>query len=476
MLMLPELIVIATGFALLVLDLFLTEAQRDGLVTLALGGLALALAALVLGTPDQGTLLGGRFALDPLTWWFKLVFLSAAILGVALTAGLLQGPSRQQRGLRNPGEFLTLWMFNLAGMLFLASARDLITLYVALELATIPLFLLVAWRRDALGGEAGLKYMLTGAMASALLLYGFGILYGSTGTLTLAEMPALLAPGRTTLFALALVVCGLGFKLTLVPLHFWAPEVYQGAPAPVAAWLSVASKAAGLSALLILLFHVFRPLLAEASLPLALLAAATMTLGNLVAIVQRNILRFMAFSAISQAGYLLLGLLGPGHVGPAAMVFYLLVYAVTNLAVFGVIILHAGETGSSQITDYRGLSRLNPLLALAMMLGLFGLAGIPPLAGFVGKFLLFSVAAGAGYHWLVAVAAVNSTISLYYYLRIVRQMYIADPSEGAQPLRPSRLFVAALATASIAAVALGVLPHVYGAVRAAAERWLSTLP
>ena len=474
MLMLPELIVVATGFILLVLDLFLTEKQRDWLVPLALAGILGALAALFV-TPDTGVLLGGRFSMDPLAWWFKVTFLIAAFTTVALTSGLLESAAPDVRKLHSPGEFLTILLFNLSGMLLLASTRDLITLYVALELATIPLFLLAAWRRDALGGEAGLTYMLIGALASALLLYGFGILYGLTGTMRLDAMPALLHADRTTMFAGALVVAGVGFKLTLVPFHMWAPEVYQGAPPPVTAWLSVASKAAGLSVLMLLAFRVFRPFLHDASFAIALLATLTMTVGNLVAVVQRNIMRFMAFSAISQAGYLLLGFLAGGSAGAAAMVFYLLVYAVTNLSVFAVLILHNQQTGSTQITDYRGLSQLNPLLALAMMLGLFGLAGIPPLAGFVGKFLLFSVTAQAGYHWLVGVATVNSTVSLYYYLRIVRQMYIESPADGALPLKPGALLRAALVLTTVASALLGVVPTVYEAVRTSAAVWLQGL-
>jgi NADH-quinone oxidoreductase subunit N len=474
MLMLPELIVVATGFALLVLDLFLNKRERDVLAPLALFGLAGALVALF-ATPDHGVLLGGRFAMDPLAWWFKLTFLVAALATVALTAGVLHSAAPEVRKLHSPGEFLAILMFNLAGMLLLSSTRDLITLYVALELATIPLFLLTAWRRDALGGEAGLKYLVTGALASALLLYGLGILYGLTGTMTLDAMPALLHADRTTLFAAALIVAGVGFKLTLVPFHMWAPEVYQGAPPPVTAWLSVASKTAGLAVLMLVLFRVFRPFLHDAGLAIALLATATMTLGNLVAIGQRNILRFMAFSAISQAGYLLLGFLAGGSVGAAAMVFYLLVYAVTNLSVFAVLILHNQQTGSTQITDYRGLSRQNPLLALALMLGLFGLAGIPPLSGFVGKFLLFSVAAQGGYHWLVGVAAVNSTVSLYYYLRIVRQMYIEDPAENAVPLKPGTMLTAALLLTTAASMLLGVVPTVYEAVRGSALVWFQAL-
>ena len=471
--MLPEIVVVTTAFALLVADLFLTDRQKPWLTWGALLGVALALGALV-QTPDVGQALGGRFALDPLAWWFKAVFLTSALLMLAFTADTLV-PKEGEEHLHNPGEFLAILLWNLSGMLFVASARDIVSLYVALELATIPLFLLSAWKRDSAGGEAGLKYLVTGATASALLLYGLGLLYGMTGTTGLDAMRPLLGSNPTTLFAAALVVTGIGFKLTLAPLHLWAAEVYQGAPTPVAAWLSVASKAAGLAVLLLLVYRVFLPFLPHVSVVVAGVATATMTAGNLVAIVQRNVKRFMAFSAISQAGYLLLGLLGSPAEGAAAMVFYLLVYAITNLAVFAVIIRVTQATRSDHITDFRGLSQTSPILALAMMAGLFGLAGIPPLSGFVGKFFLFSVAAHAGFHWLVGVAAVNSTISLYYYLRIVRQMYIEPPAADAVPVQTSPLFRTALLVASLGGLLLGVVPGVYEAVRTGAAVWFQLL-
>lgn len=474
MLMLPEIVVILTGFVLLVADLFLADRHKPLLTWGALLGLAMALAAL-LQTPDVGVAFGGRYAVDPLGWWFKLVFLGSALVLVAITADSLV-PRGDATRLHNPGEFLAILLWNLSGMLWVSSARDIVMLYVALELATIPLFLLTAWRRDSEGGEAGLKYMVAGATASALLLLGLSLLYGLTGTTDLNAMRTLLAPTEATLFAGALAVAGIGFKLTLVPLHLWAPEVYQGAPTPVTAWLSVASKAAGLAVLMLLMYRVFLPFLPSLGVVVAGVATATMTAGNLVAIVQRNIKRFMAFSAISQAGYLLLGFLGTHDAGAtsegaAAMVYYLLVYAVTNLAVFAVIVRVTDATGRTQITDFRGLSQTNPLLALAMMAGLFGLAGIPPLSGFVGKFFLFSVAAHAGFHWLVGVAAVNSTISLYYYLRVIRQMYMEPPLADDQPVPTTPLFGVAVALTTAGGVLLGVLPSVYEAVRTSAALW-----
>ncbi len=244
-------------------------------------------------------------------------------------------------------------------------------------------------------------------------------------------------------------------------------------PTPVVAYLSVASKGAGLVLMFQILFGLFGPFVSRWTAPIAVLAAVTMTAGNGIAIVQNNVKRFMAFSAVSQAGYLLLGFMGATAEGVSAMVFYMLVYAATNLAVFTAIIIVANQKATEEIADYRGLARTNPLVALGMMIALFGLAGIPPLSGFVGKFFLFSVASQAGYHWLVALAAINSTVSLYYYLRIVRQMYIEPADEDARPLHVTPILGATLGLTVAASVLLGVVPLFYHAIHASTCGWLA---
>ncbi len=482
MLMLPELIVILTAFGLLILDLFLPESRKNILASLALLGLAFAFGALILFVPLDGEMLGGRFVVDSMGWWFKLLFILAGFLTVAISTDLMNGRARVAvRGTENRGEFFSILLFTVTGMMFIVSARELITLYVSLELTTIPLFVLSAWRReDRLAGEAGLKYVILGALSSALLLYGMGILYGLAGTTSLAGIAGTLKamsaaaalPGAFWL-ACALIAAGVGFKITMVPFHMWAADVYQGAPTPITAYLSVASKGAGLAFMFQMFFRTLGPFILDASFIIAILAAATMTWGNVVAIVQQNIKRFMAFSAISQAGYMLLGFLGGSPEGVPAMLFYLMVYIVSNLAVFGVIIFHSNATGKEEIRDYRGLSRTNPMLALAMMVALFSLAGIPPLSGFVGKYFLFSIAAGAGYNWLVAVAAVNSTISLFYYLRIVRQMYIEPVNEGAETLPVSPILCSTITVSAIGVVLLGLIPFFYETIHSQTFGWLS---
>jgi NADH-quinone oxidoreductase subunit N len=322
-----------------------------------------------------------------------------------------------------------------------------------------------------------MKYVILGALASAFVLYGLGILYGLTGQTDLTLMSKMLATNLQPAFwlAAAMLLAGVGFKLTLVPFHMWAADVYQGAPAPVTAYLSVASKGAGLAFMFQLFFRLMGFALSDWSILLAFMAAITMTLGNVVAIVQNNIKRFMAFSAISQAGYFLLGFLGPAPQGVPAMLFYMLVYVASNLAVFAAIVWYANETGRENIDEYRGLSQTNPLIALAMMIGLFSLAGIPPLSGFVGKFFLFSVAAKAGYNWLVAIAAVNSTISLYYYLRVVRAMYIEPPAEGEPHLGISRTLATTMGVLAACVGLMGIIPAFYETISTQTITWLASL-
>ncbi|HAR42089.1 MAG TPA: hypothetical protein DCS07_05575 [Bdellovibrionales bacterium] len=296
-------------------------------------------------------------------------------------------------------------------------------------------------------------------------------MFGLTGEMNLEAIGRSVTPSPTFWLAAAMVTAGISFKLTLFPFHMWAAEVYQGAPAPVTAYLSVASKAAGLA----LMFQVFYRMMGHQLMawawPLAILAALTMTVGNLAAIVQNNIKRFMAFSAISQAGYLILGFLGNSDEGIPSMLYYMLVYILTNLAAFAVIVWYSNQTGRERIEEYRGLARVNPLVALAMMIALFSLAGIPPLSGFVGKFFLFSIASKAGFHWLVAVAAVNSTISLYYYLRIIRQMYIEPVGQETRALSISPVLAVTLAITTLATGAIGIIPMVYETVSAQTISW-----
>jgi len=454
MLILPEIIIVSSAILLLVCDLILGAKRAHWLpATLTSLGLLGAIAAAASLLPDSGSLFGGRFVVDAGSLWFKLLFLLSG-LGITLISSVR---------LKYAAEFYVILLFNLCGMMILISATDLITMYVSLELATIPLFLLSAWSKNSASTEAGIKYVILGALSSALLLYGLSLVYGLTGTTEIAVITQKLSATPILYLAASLLFAGVGFKLALAPFHMWAPDVYEGAPTPVTAYLSVASKGAGLALGFIIFLKLLSPFLDSWDTAFALLAACTMTLGNCVAIWQSNIKRFMAYSSISQAGYLLLGFLGSNPENIPAMLFYLLAYVVTNIAVFSVIILHSDA--GDEVKDYAGLSRRNPMIALCMMVALFGLAGIPPLAGFTGKFFLFSIASRQGFHWLVAVAALNSTISLYYYLRIIRNMYIEEPRSDGQAPQPllirNKAIVATLCVTTIASVLIGFVPTVF---------------
>ncbi len=469
--MLPEIIIILFAFLIIALDLIFLDKAKNYLVPVTVVGILAACAVLIFNNSDT-LMLGGRFVSGAMHLWLKVTFLIATLLVVILV------PESTSENLKNRlssvGEFLTILLFTLAGMMYLVSCQDLVTLYVSLELATIPLMVLSSWNRDDQGGEGAIKYLVIGALASAFLLYGFGLIYALSGELSIPAIMPQLTEGSPALYlAAALITAGIGFKLTLFPFHMWAPDAYQGAPILVTAYLSGASKAAGLVVALQIFYRLFGHFIVDWAPFVAVLATLTMTLGNVVAVLQENLKRFMAFSAISQAGYIILGFLGNTGADISAMIFYMLVYVFTNLAVFTVLIVHVQQTGKETIQSLRGMSRLNPGLALILMIGLFGLAGIPPLAGFIGKFFLFNVAAKSGYYWLVVLAVLNSTVSLYYYLRLVRQMYIEVPAEGDKPLKIKPLTMLGLGFVTVGMLGLGLIPYFYEQIGRDAAQWLA---
>jgi NADH-quinone oxidoreductase subunit N len=410
-----------------------SKARQSAAATITSVGLLLIMVISFTQVAPLGSAFGGTYVVGPVELIFKQLFLLSGFLVV-----LLSWPKPAQNALIPTDrltEYLGLLLLSLTGMCFLVSARELILLYVGLELVTIPLLLLVAFNHhDLRSAEAGLKYVLFAALSSGLLLYGLSLIYGLTGTTLLAGIAARLQVSTLTMLALVLVMAGVGFKVAAVPFHLWTPDTYEGAPMPVAAFLSVASKAAGFVLFFKLISQALAPLASASVWLIALLATLTMTFGNLVALHQTNMKRFLAYSSIAQAGYLLLGLVNTGALGKASVVYYLLVYIVSNLAAFGVISLIASATGKEDMSDYVALSETNPMLALVMMLALFSLAGIPPLAGFLGKFYLFAATAERGLYWLIVVAAVNATLSLYYYLLVIKSMYLVKPTASQIPI------------------------------------------
>lgn len=424
------------------------------------------------GMMPEGAAFGGAVANNAATFFFKQLFLAAALLTV-----LLAWPDQNARRPGMPagkaGEYLGLLLCSVLGMCLLVSAQELVFIYVSLELITLPLVALVALdHRDPRGPEAGLKYVLFSALSSGLLLFGLSYLYGLTGSTYLTEVALLLPGSAMTWMALGFVTAGVGFKIAAVPFHSWSPDTYEGAPMPVATFLSVGSKAAGFVLFYKLIAGLFGPSTGAISHLAALLSVLTMTFGNLVALHQTNVKRFLAYSSIAQAGYLLIGLVDGGVTGHAAVYYYLLVYLFSNVSAFAVVSIISSQTGKEDIRDYAGLSRSNPLLARVLMLAMFSLAGIPPLAGFLGKFYLFAAAARDGWYWLVFAGAINATISLYYYLIVVKWSFLMVPGPGEGITRPiafgwpSRL---AVAIAAFGMVVAGLLPPIVAWAEAAAR-------
>jgi NADH-quinone oxidoreductase subunit N len=431
-LIIPDLMLLGLIFVALALDLMLPRSQKWLIGWVTIAGLAGSAAAAVSfwGVRDN---FAGVLRIDEYSVFFTVTFLLASI-GVALIS-----IDYVQRFLPHPGEYYGLLIAGTLGMVLMAQANELLTAYISLELLSFSSYVLVSYAKTNLkSNEAGLKYIILGAFSSALLLYGISLVYGTTGTTYLPDVAR--AIGRmgelspAFMIALALLVAGLGFKIAAVPFHMWTPDVYEGAPTPVTAYLSVSSKAAGFALTLRILVGGFLPLQEQYQTVFGLLAVLTMTLGNLVALQQRNVKRLLAYSSISQAGYVLVGIAALTSTGDIAematrgMMLHLLGYVFTNLASFGALIAFQNTSGGRElIGDLAGFARRAPLPALAMMAGLFSLAGMPLFAGFVTKFYLFAAASRAGLLWLVAIAVINSTISLYYYLLVVYEMYVRTP-------------------------------------------------
>jgi NADH-quinone oxidoreductase subunit N len=458
----PEIVLSVTILLVLAVDLFLPPERKWWAMPISFLGVAGTLAATL-------TLIGthrvtfGTYVIDNFAVLFKVFFLAVALVVLALSLRFFQ------EGRYYQGEYYFLTLSSFLGMLCMASSRDLLMLFIALELVSAPAFLMAGFRkRDPRSNEAALKFFLIGVLSTAVMLYGMSLVYGVTGTITLEGIgTALSGPGGDSPLALAailFVVVGFAFKVSAVPFQFWAPDTYEGSPIPVAAFLSVASKAAGFAGLLSLMFVAFRGQ-AEFWTPIfAVLSVATMTIGNLVALQQRQVVRLFAYSSIAQSGYMLLpfALVGTDPVvnGQAfsAAVFYILVYAVMNLGAFAVVTAVAREAPGALITDFAGLYRRAPIHAGAMILFLVSLAGVPFFSpGFFGKVAIFTAAVAADQLWLAIVMVVNSVISVVYYLTIVRQMMFVDV-EGAQPLRSPRLVTAVVGLAALATVTLGVFP------------------
>ncbi len=456
---LPEILILALAVILLCVEPFWKEDQRRNAGWLTAGGLFVTIiVSLLFGQPGEPiSVFGGMIRFDWLGFFFKILFMFSA----AVTALLLM--DHEKAGRR--GEAYVLLLASLIGMNLMAVSADLIMLYLAIETASIPLYILAGFLLvDDRSTEAGFKYLLFGTLASTIMLYGFSLLFGFAGTTNLYKLSEMLTVGSLSpLLAFGLVVLvlvGIGFKLAIVPFHFWAPDVYEGSPTPVAGFLSTASKAAGFSVIVRFFFVAFPEFAPSWTLILAALSAITMTVGNLLAMSQTNVKRLLAYSSIAHAGYALIGVVAFSQLGATSVVFYLAAYIVTNLLAFGVIMAFSRVTGLDDIKDYAGMSRRNPWLGLMMLSAFLSLAGMPPFGGFVGKVFVFAAGVQAGYTWLVVVGILNSILGVYDYLNAMKYVYLyrmPNEDEEKHPVPLTRPYAIALVILTIGVILVGTV-------------------
>ena len=465
----PELVLVAGINIVLFLDLTLEASKKWAMATIT-GFVMLAafipVVTLAVVGDDTRSLFDGRYVVDDYALVLKALFLLVAYVVVLMSQTELEEGGYYQ------GEFYVLLLSSVLGMVMMASARDLVSIFVALELLSIPAYMMAAWRkRDEKSNEAGIKYYLLGVFASAILLYGMSLLYGATGSTLLTDIGVALGDGDLIgleVVAVVFVICGFAFKISAVPFHSWAPDTYEGAPTPVTAFFSVATKAAGFVALMTIIFialpgadDVYEPLI-------WVMAVLTMTVGNVMALRQTNIVRMLAYSSISQGGFILMPLAfagNPDATGSALnpVIVYLLVYAFMNLGAFAIVIAVSRKTRSGEISSFGGLFSYAPGLAVAMTIFFASLAGIPPLAGWFAKFNAFRAVLDAdttAAYVMAAIAAVNTVIAAGYYMRVLRVVWMEDVPDGdTSPVNPPAPVVAALGITVIGTIVLGVLPN-----------------
>ena len=473
-LMMPETVLTVTILVALVADLIF---RRSTAIVPALVLIGLTVAGiLVLGQPHESVaIFSGMLAVDPFAGFFKLLVLLSAILVVVFSLGFTE----LNAGGRKVGEYYTLLVALTLGMVLMAGANNMLMMYLAIELSSISSYALSGYTRESLdSSEASLKYVIFGALSSGLMLYGISMIYGISGQFTFSEigaaLPAVLEQGTTASLALVfaglLIMAGLGYKISAVPFHFWAPDVYEGAPITITAFLSVASKAAGFALAIRFLTVTFidssvvslttgswaiLPGFDWRSVVIAL-SVLTMTVGNLVAIWQNNLKRLLAYSSIAHAGYMMLGLVVLSDEGISAILLYFVIYMFMNFGAFYVVMLVANKIGSEDIEDYRGLGSRAPFLMVSLAIFLVSLTGLPPTAGFIGKLYLFVALLNDGWVWLAVVGALNSVVALYYYIRVLRNVFLRTAEQNAAPLALGKLEGAIVIVLLVPTILLGL--------------------
>lgn len=410
----------------------------------------------------EGTLFGGMYQTNHLKVLMKNFLNIGTMILFFQVADWIKKPEYHNK----ISEFYMLILSTLIGMNFMISSGHFLLFYLGLELATIPIAALAAYDHSKnISAEAGIKLILSSALSSGIMLYGISMLYGTLGSLYYNDMAAMDMNTPLQIMAFIFFFAGMGFKISLVPFHLWTADVYEGAPVSVASYLSVISKGAAVFILAILLYTVFHSIAPMWKHLLYAIAVVTMTIGNLFALRQKNLKRFLAFSSIAQAGFILLGMIDGSALGMAAILYFVLIYIFTNLGAFGVVSAISVATGKEHIDDYNALYSTNPKLSLMMMLSLFSLAGIPPVAGFFGKFFLFTAAAHSGYFWLVFIAVINATISLYYYLLVVKAMFINKSNKPIAYFKSSLITRVGLVMCLAGIFAIGLFSPIYEYIR-----------
>ena len=415
-----ELILTIAALLVLIAEISADEGRKKSVSMFAIILFSIATVAGFLPSPT-GSLFGGMYESTPLRLVMKNILNIGALLVFIQSVTWLKKDENRER----TSEYFILLISTLIGMDFMISAGHFLMFYIGLELATIPIAALAAFDRfNNKSAEAGIKLILISALSSGVLLYGLSMIYGTTGSFYFNEVAIRLGNSNLQILGFIFFFAGMAFKISIVPFHLWTADVYEGSPVNITAYLSVISKGAAVFIFIIVLFTVFPVILPTWQKVIYVTSVLTMTVGNLFAIRQQNLKRFLAFSSISQAGYILLGFIGGNQTGMASVIYYVLVYIFSNLGAFGVVAAISNATGRENIDDYNGLYLTNPRLSLVMTLALFSLAGIPPVAGFFGKFFLFTAAAEKGFYLLVSIAVLNTIISLYYYLLVVKAIFI----------------------------------------------------
>ena len=453
----PVLVLSVFAMGVLLLDLFAGK-NKSGLVFVSLIGLLMAAISAFAKGDLPAHSFGGSYVVDHLSICFTMIFCMSSALAILLSV------EYNKRVNIRIGEYYSLILFCTVGMILLASSTDLIMIFLGIEIVSICLYVLAGIRRDdPKSNEAALKYFLLGAFATGFLLYGMTLMYGTTGTTKLVEIAKLLNTGEVSsqpllMMGVIMLVIGFGFKVASVPFHMWAPDVYQGAPSPVTAFMAVGPKAAAFAAFFRVFAEGLQELAPSWNVILSVVAVITMFVGNLGAILQTNIKRLMAYSSVSHVGYILIAIIAMNSLGSASLLFYMLVYAFMIFGVFGIIILMGREGNENlELDNYSGLGFRYPLLALCMSIFLLSLGGMPPLAGFIAKFYIFQAALNEGYVILVVFAVLNSAISFYYYLKVIVYMYMREPAEEMQ-ISMAPITILVIAIGMLGTLELGLFP------------------